>query len=143
MRFAMIVPTGAIDTIGRRFRADLDLFNIELVRLEPLAVTASMEPKGAVADYLESVLNVLAFEGPWDGVLLSCADEDRSDELVAAGVWLRQLASRVRRILGPNVPVGVLDHVAVDASQQLFDGVMRLWLMRAVALDSDDRTAEL
>lgn len=136
MRFAMILPDRAVDTLRRRFRADLDLFNIGLVGLQPLSFSSD----GATLDGAEAVLTVLAFGAPWDGVFLSCADADRVDD---AAAQLKQVAGRVRRVLGSNVPVAAVDRVGSNASQQLFDGVMRLWLLRTVALDCADRAAEL
>lgn len=135
MRFAMILPGGTVDTLQRRFRTHLDLFNIELVGLQ----SVSASPDGTAVDGVEAVLTVLAFEGPWDGVFVSCAEADRMDD---AAVRLKRLSGRIRRVLGPNVPVAVVDRVGSSAAQQLFDGVMRLWLLRAVALDCADRAAE-
>lgn len=132
----MILPGGTVDTLQRRFRTDLDLFNIELVGLQSVSASAD----GVTVDGVEAVLTVLAFEGPWDGVFVSCAEAGR---MADAAERLKLFSARIRRVLGPNVPVAVVDRVGLNAVQQLFDGVMRLWLLRAVALDCADPASEL
>ncbi|GAA5129825.1 hypothetical protein [Haloechinothrix salitolerans] len=138
MRFAMIAPYQGADSL-EPVRDDLTLFNVEVMTLglssTPDRTNETVARFGSSA---ERVLDDLVFHGPWDGVLVAV-------NALSDGPWVPQdvvkrLARRIRHILGPHLPVGVVDDVSANLPQQLFDGIMALWFLRVVALDAADRT---
>ncbi|MPY98490.1 MAG: hypothetical protein GEU97_10930 [Actinophytocola sp.] len=78
----------------------------------------------------DDMLDELAWRGPWDGVLV-VLDASAGEDRPAA----RQVAQRVRRILGPDVPVGTVDDARADIADQLSEGLTVLRTLRTIALD--------
>ncbi|MPY98498.1 MAG: hypothetical protein GEU97_10970 [Actinophytocola sp.] len=138
MRFAMIAPHQGADSL-EPVRDDLTLFNVEVVTLGlSSALDRTNETAAQFGSAAERVLDDLVFHGPWDGVLV--AVNALTDGPQVPQDVVKRLARRIRHILGPHLPVGVVDDVDVDLARQLFDGIMALWFLRVVALDSADKT---
>ncbi len=138
MRFAMIAPYQGADSL-EPVRDDLALFNVDVVTLGlSSALDRTNETAARFGPAAERALDDLVFHGPWDGVLVAVnalADGPRVPQDV-----VKRFARRIRHILGPQLPVGVVDDVNVDLPRQLFDGIMALWFLRVVALDAADKT---
>lgn len=138
MRFAMIAPYQDADSL-EPVRDDLTLFNIDVVTLGlSSAPDRIYETAALFGPAAERVLDDLVFHGPWDGVLVAVNAVSDGPQVPQGAV--KRLARRVRQILGPQLPVGVIDDVNDDLPQQLFDGIMALWFLRVVALDAADKT---
>lgn len=139
MRFAMVAPHQGADSL-EPVRDDLDLFNVEVVTFGlSSAPSRTNETAARFGSAAERVLDDLVFHGPWDGVLVAV-------NALADSPWIprdavKLFARRIRHILGPELPVGVVDDVNVDLPRQLLDGVLALWFLRIVALDAADRAA--
>ncbi|TKG66624.1 M81 family metallopeptidase [Prauserella endophytica] len=111
---------GSSATIGG-YLAETGRLGIELVPL----VFAFVNPVGAITDdAFESIvgemLDRLAEQGPWDGVLLNihgAAVAERHPD--ADG----EIASRVRGVVGPDVPVGAVLDLHANISPRLVDAL--------------------
>lgn len=133
MRFAMLAPGQDAESLAA-IRTELDLFNVELVSVPSApggSVRASVEE--VFDELIDDVLEELTLCGPWDGVLLELSGRDCLP-YGAAG-----LAERVRRILGPNVPVGTISEAHANTTGQLLAGLTILWAVRTLAVDSQLR----
>lgn len=128
MRFAMLAPDQDADSLAA-IRSELDLFNVELVSMpwaqwDPLRswVDESFD------DLIDEMLDELTLHGPWDGVLLALSGSEGQPGKTAG------LTDRMRRILGPNVPVGMVNKAHVNAYRQLLDSLTMLWAVRTMAV---------
>lgn len=107
-------------TIGG-FLAGGELFGVEIVPL----VFAFVNPVGAVtADAFEEIvgemLNRLAQQGPWDGVLLNLHGAAVAEHCPDAD---GEIAVRVRRLVGPDVPLGTVLDLHANISVRLVEAM--------------------
>lgn len=129
MRFAMLAPDHDAESLAA-IRSELDLFDIELVSMPSMQgdpMRASVEE--VFDELIDDMLDELTVRGPWDGVLLALTGMD-CVPCDATG-----LAERVRRILGPNIPVGTVNKVDANVDRQLLAGLTMLWAVRTMAVD--------
>ncbi|WP_199433244.1 M81 family metallopeptidase [Qaidamihabitans albus] len=111
---------GSSATIGG-FLAAAETFGVEVVPL----VFAFVTPGGPVtADAFETIvgemLGRLAEEGPWDGVLLNVHGAAVAEHFPDAD---GEIAARVRRVVGPGVPVGAVLDMHANVSRKLLDAL--------------------
>ncbi|MPY80889.1 MAG: hypothetical protein GEV04_21115 [Actinophytocola sp.] len=130
MRFAMLAPchdTGSHTPTHTAFDPD----EVEVVVLPRRHDGRAPCEDGFVPQRVaDDMLDELAMRGPWDGVLVVIDRPPGGD-----GSAARQVAKRVRRILGPDVPVGTVDDARTDIADQLSEGLTVLWALRSIALD--------
>lgn len=133
MRFALLARQQDSSTLAS-MRAELALFDIEVVsiRHRPPA-RGGGELIASVAD---EVLDELMMCGPWDGVLLACDGGESGVDPDDDGAGL---ATRIRRVLGPNIPVATVNDAHANAARQLLDSLTVLWAMRTLAVDPPAR----
>lgn len=114
-------------------RTELDIFNIDVISLPSICSASQSKHVGELPEaFVERMLDELTLRGPWDGALLVLSDAIRAARRPGhAGCP----AERVRRILGPKVPVGTVDRVHANASKQLLAGLTMLWRLHTLALD--------
>lgn len=130
MRFALLAPCHDTASLTPT-RTTFDPNEVEVVVLPSrrdghVPCGDGIVPRSTTDDMLDE----LAWRAPWDGVLVVLSASDGEDEPTA-----RQVAQRVRRILGPAVPVGTIDDVRADIADQLSDGLTVLRTLRTIALD--------
>lgn len=125
MRFAMLAPCHKARSLTPAL-ADFDP-GIELMVLPARHDHRVSRDATGLLDHL---LDELAWCGPWDGALV-VLDYTPSDTGGLSDA--RQLANRVRRILGPGIPVGTLDDASHDIAAQLSDGLRVLRTLRTMA----------
>lgn len=128
MRFALLTRHEEGHSLAP-ILAELALFNIEVV-----PIRATRRPDlGSEAELFAAVavdmLDQLTLHGPWDGVVLALNGGEHPSGGPAG------LAGRVRRILGPNIPVATLNDVRGNASRQLLDSLTVMWAVRTMAVD--------
>ena len=94
------------------------------VEVVPLLFTTT-NPIGTItADAFERItgemLHLLEARGPWDGVLLALHGAAVSEDFPDAD---GELASRVRRLVGPELPVGLAIDMHANISRKMIDNV--------------------
>ncbi len=94
------------------------------VEVVPLLFTQT-NPIGTItADAFERIvgemLDMLRDRGPWDGVLLALHGAAVSEEYPDAD---GEIAARVRRIVGPDVPIGLAIDMHANISRKMVDNV--------------------
>lgn len=128
MRFALLAPchdTASLTPTRTAFGPG----EAEVVVLPSRADGHAPCGDGAVPPSMtDDMLDELAWRAPWDGVLVVL--DGREGESAA-----RQVAQRVRRILGPDVPVGTVDDARADIADQLSESLTVLWALRTIVLD--------
>lgn len=128
MRFALLARHQEASSLAP-IRAELALFDIEVVSVGARHRPPARGGGEVIASVADEVLDELMTCGPWDGVLLACDGDDPG-----AG-----LATRVRRVLGPNIPVATVNDAHANAAAQLRDSLTVLWAMRTLAMDPPAR----
>lgn len=142
MRFAMLAPchdTGSLIPVHAAFApGDAEVVVLPSRHDGHVPCGDGGVPRGVTDDMLDE----LALRGPWDGVLVILgdgSDRDGPDRDESAGhrseSAARQVAQRVRRILGPDVPVGSVDDARTDIADQLSESLTVLWALRSIAID--------
>ncbi|WP_034268588.1 hypothetical protein [Haloechinothrix halophila] len=140
MRFAMLAPchdTGSLIPVDTAF----DPGDGEVVVLPSRHDGHAPCGDGGVPRRVtDDMLDELTLRGPWDGVLVILGGPDRDvpdgDRSAHHGPdsTARQVAQRVRRILGPDVPVGTVDDARTDIADQLSESLAVLWTLRSIAI---------
>jgi microcystin degradation protein MlrC len=94
------------------------------VEVVPL-VFAFVNPIGAITEdafeaLVDEMIGQLAGHGPWDGVLLNLHGAAVAEHVPDADA---EIASRVRRVVGPAAPVGAVLDLHANVSQRLVDAL--------------------
>lgn len=124
MRFALLARQQDASTLAP-IRAELALFDIEVVSIGARHRPPARGGGEVIASVADEVLDELMMCGPWDGVLLA-GDGGESGAVPS---------SRVRHVLGPNIPVATVNDAHANATRQLLDSLTVLWAMRTLAVD--------
>lgn len=136
MRFAILAPCHDARSLTP-VRAASDPTDVDVVLLPSRQHDhddeAQCQAAAASAETIDDMLGELAWYGPWDGVLVVLGGTRRRGGRRSDDAKL--LARRVRRILGPDVPVGTVDDAHHDIAAQLGDGLNVLRTLRAIAVD--------
>ncbi|GAA4664468.1 MULTISPECIES: M81 family metallopeptidase [Amycolatopsis] len=108
-------------TILGGYLDEADRLGIDLVPL----FFARVNPVGPITndvfeDFSGEMLDQLQRHGPWDGVLLALHGAAVSEDFPDADA---ELAARIRTVLGPDVPVGVVLDMHANLSPRLVDAV--------------------
>lgn len=127
MRFALLARHQDASSLAP-IRAELALFDIDVVSVGAWR-RSSARGGEVIASVADEVLDELMTCGPWDGVLLACDGDDPG-----AG-----FATRIRRVLGPNIPVATVNDAHANAAGQLRDSLTVLWAMRTLAMEPPAR----
>lgn len=111
---------GSSATIGGLL-AGADKLGVDAVPL----MFAFVNPTGPITedafeDLAGEMLDELSTRGPWDGVMLNIHGAAVAEHLMDAD---GELAARVRRVVGPDVPVGAVLDLHANASQELIDAL--------------------
>lgn len=131
MRFALLAPCHDTASLTPT-RATFDPGEVEVVVLPSRQNGHVPCGDGVVPQSMtDDMLDELAWRAPWDGVLVVLSAASGGEDEPAA----RQVAQRVRRILGPDVPVGTVDDARADIADQLSEGLTVLWALRTIVLD--------
>lgn len=94
------------------------------VEVVPL-VFARLTPMGPITGdafetLVDEMLDSLAASGPWDGVLLALHGAAVAEHILDAD---GEIATRVRRLVGPDVPIGATLDLHANISQRLIDAL--------------------
>ncbi len=130
----------SLDTIAGFLEA-AEIYNVDMV---PLLYTWA-EPFGTITkDAFERIvgemLQLLKDNGPWDGVLLAQHGAAVSDEFLDAD---GEVAQRVRKLVGPTIPIGMALDLHANLSQKMLDNSTAIVLYRTNPhLDARPRAVE-
>lgn len=96
--------------------ADVEVVPLVFARLTPMGPVTEDAFETLVGEMLEQ----LAADGPWDGVLLALHGAAVAEHILDAD---GEIASRVREIVGPDVPIGSSLDMHANVSQRLIDAL--------------------
>lgn len=95
---------------------DVDVVPLTYARLTPIGPITRDAFEALVDEMLEQLLR----HGPWDGVFLALHGAAVAEHLLDADA---EIATRIRRIVGPDIPVGASLDMHANISQQLVDAL--------------------